>query len=125
MFALFTRIGAKDDIASELQSLCAISAGGKCCAGASVMTWDLSWDWRKNKRLEPPAQAAMDRAKELFEKADDAQPTRVFTEFLYAAGTWDKQRCVIAKAEYLGAPQQGKPKENYRFVVTIGGAIRH
>jgi Transposase DDE domain group 1 len=72
----------------------------------------------KNKRLEPLAKAAMDQAQELFKKADDGQPKRVFTEFLYAAGTWDKKRRVIAKAEYLGAPERGKPKENYRFVVT-------
>jgi Transposase DDE domain group 1 len=72
----------------------------------------------KNKRLEPMAKAAMDQAQALFEKAGDGQPQRIFTELLYAAGTWDKQRRVIAKAEYLAAPEQGKPKENYRFVVT-------
>ena len=72
----------------------------------------------KNKRLEPLAQAAMDQARELFEKAEDGQPQRIFTELLYAAGTWDKERRVIAKAEYLGPPQGGKAKENYRFVVT-------
>jgi hypothetical protein len=72
----------------------------------------------KNKRLEPMAKATMDQAQALFNKAGDGQPQRVFTEFLYAAGTWDKDRRVIAKAEYLGAPERGKPKENYRFVVT-------
>jgi hypothetical protein len=73
----------------------------------------------KNKRLEPLTQEAMDRAAELFKQADDGQPQRVFTEFLYAAGTWDKQRRVIAKAEYLGGEDHGgKPKANYRFVVT-------
>ena len=72
----------------------------------------------KNKRLEPLAQAAMEQAKQAFEKTGDGQPQRVFTEFTYAAGSWDKDRRVIAKAEYLGAPQRGKPKENYRFIVT-------
>ncbi len=72
----------------------------------------------KNKRLEPLAKDAMDRAEQLFKQANDGQPTRVFTEFMYAAGTWDKPRRVIAKAEYLGAPERGKPKENHRFVVT-------
>lgn len=72
----------------------------------------------KNKRLEPLAKAAMDQAAEMFKKAGDGKPQRVFTEFFYAAGTWDKQRRVIAKAEYLGPPEAGKPKENYRFVVT-------
>ena len=72
----------------------------------------------KNKRLEPLAKAAMDQAAELFQKAGDGQPQRVFTEFLYAAGSWDKGRRVIAKAEYLGPPEGGKHKENHRFVVT-------
>jgi Transposase DDE domain group 1 len=72
----------------------------------------------KNKRLEPLAQSAMDRAKQLFEKTGDGKPQRIFTEFLYAAGTWDKARRVIAKAEYLGAPERGKAKENHRFIVT-------
>jgi hypothetical protein len=72
----------------------------------------------KNKRLEPLAKTAMDRAAERFQQAGDGQPQRVFTEFLYAAGTWDQERRVIAKAEYLGAPEPGKHKENYRYVVT-------
>jgi hypothetical protein len=72
----------------------------------------------KNKRLEPMAKAAMDQAAELFRKAGDGNPQRVFTEFFYAALSWDKQRRVIAKAEYLGPPEGGKPKENHRFVVT-------
>lgn len=72
----------------------------------------------KNKRLEPLAKDAMNQAAELFNQADDARPRRVFTDFFYAAGSWDRPRRVIAKAEYLGAPESGKPKENYRFVVT-------
>jgi hypothetical protein len=72
----------------------------------------------KNKRLEPLAKEAMDQAAELFRQAGDGKPQRVFTEFLYAAGTWDKQRRVIAKAEYLGGEGHGKPKENHRFIVT-------
>jgi len=72
----------------------------------------------KNKRLEPLAKDAMNQAAALFNKAGDGQPQRVFTDFFYAAGSWDRPRRVIAKAEYLGAPEQGKPKENYRFVVT-------
>lgn len=72
----------------------------------------------KNKRLEPLAKAAMDQAAELFKKAGDGRHRRVFTEFSYAAGSWDKDRRVIAKAEYLGPPEGGKPKENHRFVVT-------
>lgn len=42
------------------------------------------------------------------------QPARVFTEFLYetVSGTWNRQRRVVAKAEYLD------DKENPRFVVT-------
>jgi len=72
----------------------------------------------KNKRLEPLAKDAMNQAAELFNQAGDGQPRRVFTEFFYAAGSWDRPRRIIAKAEYLGAPEHGKPKENHRFVVT-------
>jgi hypothetical protein len=72
----------------------------------------------KNKRLEPLAKAAMEQAAQLFKQAADGQPQRVFAEFPYAAGTWDKERRVIAKAEYLGPPEGGKHKENYRFVAT-------
>ncbi len=72
----------------------------------------------KNKRLEPLAKDAMNQAAALFNQAGDGQPRRVFTEFFYAAGSWDRPRRIIAKAEYLGAPEHGKPKENHRFVVT-------
>ena len=60
----------------------------------------------------------MDQAAQLFKNAGDGKPQRIFTEFFYAAGSWDRPRRVIAKAEYLGPPERGKPKENYRFVVT-------
>jgi hypothetical protein len=72
----------------------------------------------KNKRLEPLAKDAMNQAAELFKNAGDGKPQRIFTEFFYAAGSWDRPRRVIAKAEYLGPPERGKPKENYRFVIT-------
>ena len=72
----------------------------------------------KNKRLEPLTRQAMDQAAQLFKQAGDGQPQRVFTEFLYAAGTWDTSRRVIAKAEYLGGDDHNNPKENHRFVVT-------
>jgi hypothetical protein len=49
-------------------------------------------------------------SKTQFEQTQQKQ--RVFGEFIYAADTWDKQRRVIVKAEYL---QQGA---NTRFVVT-------
>jgi hypothetical protein len=72
----------------------------------------------KNKRLEPLAKDAMNQAAALFNQAGDGQPRRVFTEFFYAAGSWDRPRRIIAKAEYLGASEHSKPKENHRFVVT-------
>ncbi len=72
----------------------------------------------KNKKLEPLARDAMNQAKQRFEQAGDGKPQRVFTEFFYAAGSWDRPRRIIAKAEYLGPPEGGKPKENFRFVVT-------
>jgi len=88
----------------------------------------------RNKRLQVLAGPLMQQAKARFEEQSRqgqaqhggaesmharSQPTRVFGEFAYAAGSWDKQRRVIAKAEYLpGASADADPKENFRFVVT-------
>jgi hypothetical protein len=46
---------------------------------------------------------------------------RQFGEFSYAAGTWDRARRVVVKAEYLPPPERGgnrKIKRNLRYVVT-------
>lgn len=52
----------------------------------------------------------MDTAREQFAQTDRKQ--RVFGEFSYAAGTWDRERRVLAKAEFSAHG------ENPRFVVT-------
>jgi hypothetical protein len=70
----------------------------------------------KNTRLNAMAQPSMDQARQRFQEKN--QPQRVFADLRYAAHTWDKQRRVIAKAEYLGGQTTGDPKENFRFVVT-------
>ena len=64
----------------------------------------------RNKVLERLAEPFMDEAKEAFEATGAKQ--RNFQEIRYAAGTWDRQRRVVVKAEVL---PQGP---NVRFVVT-------
>jgi len=64
----------------------------------------------RNQVLERMAEPFMDRAQRAFEQTDRKQ--RRFYEIRYAAGTWDRKRRVIVKAEYL---RQGP---NTRFVVT-------
>jgi hypothetical protein len=86
----------------------------------------------RNSRLQALAQPLMQQAKIQFEKQkqqDDSQeavamphhpqPARVLADLTYGAHTWDKERRVIAKAEYLpGLSAQDDPKENFRFVVS-------
>ena len=54
---------------------------------------------------------------------------RQFGEFSYAAGTWDRERRVVVKAEYLPPPERGgnrKIKRNLRCIVTnLKSAPRH
>ena len=64
----------------------------------------------RNKVLEKLADPFMQAAKEQYEQTRQKQ--RIFTEFDYAAGTWDKVRRVIHKAEHNS---QG---DNPRFIVT-------
>jgi hypothetical protein len=63
----------------------------------------------KNKVLERAARDEIDRAERQFRRT--GQPQRVFGSFSYAAGTWDRRRRVIIKAEHTA---QGP---NPRFVV--------
>ena len=63
----------------------------------------------KNKVLERAARDEIDRAERQFRRT--GQPQRVFGSFSYAAGSWDRTRRVIAKAEHTA---QGP---NPRFVV--------
>jgi hypothetical protein len=64
----------------------------------------------KNVVLEREAHDEIERAERLFHLT--GQPQRIFGTFAYAAGTWDRRRRVIVKAEHSA---QGK---NPRFVVT-------
>jgi Transposase DDE domain group 1 len=67
----------------------------------------------RNKVLERTAAPLMRQAKEQFEQGGQKQ--RVFGAFDYAAGTWDRRRRVIAKAEH------DAKGENPRFVVVSDG----
>jgi hypothetical protein len=64
----------------------------------------------KNSRLLKLAAPLMQQAAQQFQQSQQKQ--RLFADLLYAAGTWDRERRVIAKAEHSA---QG---ENPRFVVT-------
>jgi len=64
----------------------------------------------RNPVLEKLSQQWTEQSEQQFELTSDKQ--RIFGEFKYAAQTWDHDRRVIVKAEYL---QQGA---NTRFVVT-------
>ena len=64
----------------------------------------------RNSILEKLARPWTDASAEQF--AQTGQKQRFFGEFSYAAGTWDKERRVIVKAEHL---EQGP---NTRFIVT-------
>lgn len=64
----------------------------------------------RNKRLEKIAEPFMQQAQRQYEQTGEKQ--RVFTEFNYAAGSWDRQRRVIHKAEH------NSHGDNPRFVVT-------
>jgi hypothetical protein len=63
-----------------------------------------------NKRLQAMAQPLLDRAVAAYERSGEKQ--RLFTHFSYQAGSWDRPRTVIAKAECQAAGT------NLRFVVT-------
>lgn len=64
----------------------------------------------KNKRLNRRAQPALERAAAAYQQT--GRKARLFDAFDYAAGTWDRPRRVIAKAEHT---DQGA---NPRYVVT-------
>jgi hypothetical protein len=64
----------------------------------------------RNAVLERRGAGLMEQARTQYEQTQQKQ--RVFGELLYAAGTWEKQRRVIHKAEHTS---QG---ENPRFIVT-------
>jgi hypothetical protein len=74
---------------------------------------DYSIGIAKNPALLRLAGPLMRLAHQQFEQSGQKQ--RIFGEFAYAAGTWDKPRRTLAKAEHCG---QG---ENPRFVVVSPG----
>ena len=64
----------------------------------------------RNKVLEKKADPFMQQAQRLYELTGEKQ--RIFSEFSYAAGTWDRERRVIHKAEH------NSHGDNPRFIVT-------
>jgi len=64
----------------------------------------------RNKVLERRTQGWTDQAQQQYQQTGDKQ--RIFAELSYAAGTWDRERRVLAKAEY------GDQGDNPRFLVT-------
>ena len=64
----------------------------------------------KNNRLDQLANHLMQQAEQQFEDTGDKQ--RLFTEFTYAAGSWDHARRIIAKAEH------SSHGSNPRYLVT-------
>ena len=64
----------------------------------------------KNSRLLQMSQGLMAQAEEAFNQTHEKQ--RLFSELSYAAGTWEKERRVIVKAEHT---EKGS---NPRFIVT-------
>lgn len=69
----------------------------------------------RNKRLNSFAAYWMAAAKKCFEASGDKQ--RLFGEFTYAAGSWSKQRRVIARIEH-GSSKGAKGGANPRYIVT-------
>ena len=67
----------------------------------------------KNSRLNAISQPLLEQAKAQFEQTGQKQ--RLFGEFRYAAGTWDRERRVIARIEH------GEKGENPRYIVVSDG----
>lgn len=68
----------------------------------------------RNSRLLEVAAQWIQPAAEAFARTGEKQ--RLFGEFMYAAGTWDRERRVIVKAEHLPGGEGGKA--NTRFIIT-------
>ena len=69
----------------------------------------------KNKVLEREAELDLIVARVLSEAS--GQTEHVYTDFTYAAGTWDRERRVVCKAEVVRLDDR-EPRLNARFVVT-------
>src|SRR5881397_2485928 len=69
----------------------------------------------KNKVLERKAELDLIVARVLSDAS--GQTEHVYTDFVYAAGTWDRERRVVCKAEVVRLDDRA-PRRNARFVVT-------
>ncbi len=69
----------------------------------------------KNKVLKRRAERLMGTARRLSRESGETE--HLYKECRYAAGTWEKRRRVVIKAEVVRHPGR-KPKNNPRFVVT-------
>ncbi len=69
----------------------------------------------KNKVLERRAARLMGSARRL--SRESGKTEHLYSETLYAAGTWEQRRRLIIKAEVVRHPGR-EPKDNPRFVVT-------
>jgi hypothetical protein len=69
----------------------------------------------KNKVLERRAARLMGTVRRL--SRESGETAHIYSETRYAAGTWERRRRVIIKAEVVRHPGR-KPKDNPRFVVT-------
>ena len=63
----------------------------------------------KNAVLQRQATAWQEQAEQAFRGDADGQAHRMFGEFRYAAGSWDRPRRVIAKAQYLPGNKANPP----------------
>jgi hypothetical protein len=86
----------------------------------------------KNKVLERAARDEIERAERQFRRT--GQPQRVFGSFSYAAGSWDRPRRVIAKAEhttrgpnprFVVVNVPGDPQELYEDVYCQRGEMEN
>ena len=93
--------------------------GGFCCPEVLDYLDDQNVEYligmAKNSVLQDVAAADVALARECFAIAGQTVP--VYGEQWYAAGTWDRERRVIHKAEVVALPGR-KPRNNLRFVVT-------
>ena len=69
----------------------------------------------KNKVLEREAELDLIVARVLSDYSGETE--HVYTDFRYAAGTWDRERRVVCKAEIVRLDDR-EPRLNARFVVT-------
>lgn len=85
-----------------------------------------------NKRLESLLKPAMEQAERQFEQTKEKQ--RIFTEFMYAAGSWPNEKKIIGKAEhtagganprYIVTNLEGDPQDLYDNVYCARGEMEN